>query len=724
MAAPKKDVFADLFQSAAGTNRKLPADSSLKNLSSREPNAQNSTINGNWPNLDVLSPKVVSNGSQKLAPAAGIPVNDPFYVFDLRESLLTTLSKPPSKAPNLSKDSLLDEDFTDAFVSNSTSITEPKYVESTDAPASKRGQLRQIPGNLGSRQGDATDRVLAELVDIGFSVEESNEAIVHVGPELQNCVNYIMNKNSRWIQRPTQDNRVDHKTQRNSHEFNSAISDVSSKLYSTASWFLDLSKRKVITGISNLKQQRFNNTRDGTPAWMKCQEKYKGGVLEKREGEIYEDYVIDEDKVNRQEIQRIVEAQKQRESQRERIYHLNTKSSHSLQPSSLRLNSSNESQDLPKGLRGNSSIVNRGSESYVTKAMINTPLSTDSVDLLGLSESSSHSSAQRFKQNSRSIDDNFSIPTRRLTKVVSAPRLATNETLNAFLQSDYEVSKELGADAFSKGDFHSALEAYTKCLAAIPEKHELRIVITANLALTAIKLGNYRLAIDRCDEGMALVGESYTDSEWIINEKGIKYWYIRLLVRKAESMELSERFRDALECYMLLISKHNVTDLKILEAKRRVNKIVNPPKAAPKPKPKAEAASASRAAQSENVQRMKQQHEKEKQEEEMKFKLHNNIHKRTLEWSNGKETNLRALLMSLSEVLPQRLGFPFITDNVITMNDLMLTKKVKINYMRVISSIHPDKLENFGIEDRMICQLVFVTLNKAWDEFKVQNNVT
>ncbi len=52
----------------------------------------------------------------------------------------------------------------------------------------------------------------------------------------------------------------------------------------------------------------------------------------------------------------------------------------------------------------------------------------------------------------------------------------------------------------------------------------------------------------------------------------------------------------------------------------------------------------------------------------------------------------------------------------------MLPKKVKINHMKAIA-IHPDKLSNLQLQDKMICQGVFVVLNKAWDAFKQQNNM-
>lgn len=752
MVPPKKDAFADLFLTAVGTNKKSSA-TPLNELKPETPKA--STVTANWSNLDVLSPNLTSNVSRNLTPVANSSSsNDPFSIFDLGESL----PKEPVRqsTPNTSSfkpvqaDSLLDDEFTDAFVSNS--LPSKEQTPSTGFVNKDIAYHEQVSGQSNTRESvlhqkdvpQSNDNLLAELIDIGFSLEDSNEAIEHAGVDLQDCVNYIMSKNSSRSQAHVPRRQ---QVRQNSPDLNAKINDVSNKLYSTASWFLDKSKKTVIGGINNLQQQHLSRqTSDGQPSWMKNQHKYKNGAIEKKGGQNFEDYGTDEENINAEEIQRIIaqQQQRERERQKERL------SRSSPQPDSS-INKKLETPDLPQR------PLRRGTPQFKQAATVNksispekvsrppssqssreasrmpsekspTPALIESVDLLGLQSDSSHSPAQRFKQ-SKTVgenDDSFNIPIRRRQtslRKTTIPRIATNEALNAFQQSDYETLKEKGADAFTRGDFHDALEAYTKCLESIPEKHELRIVLTANLALTAIKLGNYRFANENCDLGISLVGDSYADSNWQINSKDIRYWYVRLLMRKAESLELMERFPEALECLMLLISKHNVTEIKVLEAKRRVGKIVNPPKAQPKPQPKVSTPSIIKADSSEKVTRVRQQHEKEKREEELKFKLHDQINEKIVLWSNGKETNIRALLMSLRDVLPQRLGFPFITDKVITMNDLMLTKKVRINYMKVISSIHPDKLDNLNVEDRMLCQLVFVTLNKAWDEFKVQNQI-
>lgn len=797
MASPKKDVFADLFQLAAGPSCSQGDNQSMTNLALKQPRARNqASVRPDWGNLDVLLPDNAANVSRKTTPLVSNPnsasLNDSLSLMGLHERQPAVSTKRSSKARPAEQwrgDSLLDDEFTDLFVASvpiaasskariysSHSLSQPTPTRlqpqesglrdnspnphtvganlTSTAPKIRPGSQETraksptLYGNSSSRNGSPAfsnrhqrsqngsqsvknDELIATLVDIGLSVEDAIEAIERVGPDLQDCVNYVITKSQRCESRNT------------GLLPGLNVSDVSNRLFNTASRLLDKSKKQVICGIGTLQQHYLNNqTSDGTLLWMKSQHKYKGSAIEGKNGEQLEDYGTDDENIDAEEIQRIISAQRQRERERrrERLAAVKplSRSGDTNTPNLpqrpitrelMHRDCANNQKKLgtPENAPSSSFPQPQSTQSSARKTTetgATTTAITESVDLLGLqTEPHSQSNAEKFKGTSASgTSDAYNLPARRSRSLT--PRAATSETLNAFQQSDYDTAKAKGAEAFSRGDFHNALEAYTKCLNSVPEKHELRIVITANLALIAIKLGNYRLAKERCDEGLSLVGEVSAYPNWFINDKGIKYWLFKLLMRKAKSLELIEQFPEALECYMLLISKYGVTEPKVIEAKCRISNIVNPPKLQPKRKFSAPVApSSTTGVQSEQLNRIKKQHAKEKRDEELKFQLHDQVNQKTQEWSRGNEGNIRALLISLGDVLPQRLGFPFITSKLITMNDLMLTKKVKINYMKVISCIHPDKLEHLAVEDKMICQQVFVTLNKAWEEFKVQNQI-
>ncbi|KAI5289492.1 hypothetical protein KEM54_003772, partial [Ascosphaera aggregata] len=88
-------------------------------------------------------------------------------------------------------------------------------------------------------------------------------------------------------------------------------------------------------------------------------------------------------------------------------------------------------------------------------------------------------------------------------------------------------------------------------------------------------------------------------------------------------------------------------------------------------------------------------------------------------WTKGKKDNLRSLLASLDTVLWPEAGW-----KKIGMAELVLPNRVKINYVKGIGKVHPDKIPiNATTEQRMIAGAVFATLNEAWEKFKVENNL-
>lgn len=699
----------------------------------------------------IFSASLSGQNTPKPAP------EDDLLAFFLSESK-TPGSKHSSAQPKPSQQAsgdvdLLGEGFTDAFEPEVTTQQNSTRLDSSDLLQASRSATPEPPKRPARARSseqqlqERRDSVLAELVSQGFSIEIANEAINRAGPDTNACIALII----RGI--PDQAGSKDLQWQ-----------NLSNDMYKKASRFLDKSKKTLIKNIGTIHNQLNAREQSDMPAWIKNQQKHKERASERRpDGTSYEDYGTDEENFNAEEIQRAIRLQRQREQerQRERLQNLDRRSSSrqdSASPVSGRTPQSvpaphraKSNGGTPRELRssvalhsaGVSSMPERraprqapvtpGSSSRSSEAaerlqaVVQTPepAPEPEVDLLGLSELTP---SQKFKLQAAEETVYVSSRRRRQPTASAAPspskRIATNEPLNAFQQSDYDTARSTGSSAFSNGDYGTALEAYTKCMAALPGKHELRIVIAANLALTAIKIGDYKLAKESCNEGLTLLGTWTEHTDWRIAGKDAKYWCVRLTSRKAESLEMLESYPEALQCYMVLISELGVNDKKTMDSKRRVAAIVNPA-AAPVPKPQRPMSSEPSSTNSSSVQvnRVKNQHKQEKLEDQRKFELHDVVLARVQAWSHGKEDNLRSLLVSLPDVIPERLGFSFVTGNKITMADLMLTKKVKINYMKVISRIHPDKLGAFELQDRMVCETVFVALNKAWDKFKEQNNI-
>lgn len=714
MAPPKTDAFADLFLSATSNSSSSSLNEKRMPMLHRQ-NRQQSPLNGSnlqassasgshdhWSNLDILSGSHTPIGTNNDT-VSSTNDDDPFSIFGKPEppKMTSQIAEPTpthqstTGAPDhLSL--LLDDEFSDAFVEKKTS---PERPSSKIQPSKLSPKVSSSPN----------DSVLAQLVDIGFSVETANDAIGRKGPHLQECVNYIMsggNSESTTSQTltPVQRQQAHHP-----EDLQAKLTDLSTDFFNKASIFFDKSKKTVMKNLDQFQQQHMAHRGQllspGMPSWMANQEKYKKDAVERKaNGGSYEDYGSDEDNLDKEAIEQFMRKQQEKDKERKekrlqgiKAYAMDKVSGRP--ESALGRTSPAKKPDMPIRPQlqpPSSDDLPRRPPRKTKPATVSPPVLAKSPeeDLLGLNS---------------------------LTSMTAPP-------LNEFQQTDFDTNKEKASASFSHGDYDSAYQSYLRCMESLPENHDYRIVIYSNAALTLVKLGNYKEAKNHCDNGIKLLNVRGIDNGWTIMDKSAKHWYTKLLMRKAESLEMLEVFPEALECYMELVSRLGVSDKKVMDGKRRVNEIVNPkpkPKPAPKPMPKQNVPKSTPKAEtaSSNLSRIQKQNAETKAREEEMFKLHDKVHEQLQAWSNGKEDNIRTLLTTLPDIIPERLGFPFVTDKKIGLGDLMLPKKVKINYMKVISAIHPDKLSNLQLQDKMICQGVFVVLNKAWDAFKQQNNM-
>ena len=128
-------------------------------------------------------------------------------------------------------------------------------------------------------------------------------------------------------------------------------------------------------------------------------------------------------------------------------------------------------------------------------------------------------------------------------------------------------------------------------------------------------------------------------------------------------------------------------------------------------------------------------------EDQERHALKDAVDARLIAWKGGKEANLRALIASLDAVLWPELGW-----QKVGMHELVTPAQVKVRYTKAIAKLHPDKVrlflclglllcgmngrltslglglklnvKNTTLEQRMIANGVFGTLNEAWNAFK------
>ncbi|KAF6803739.1 UBA/TS-N domain-containing protein [Colletotrichum sojae] len=285
-----------------------------------------------------------------------------------------------------------------------------------------------------------------------------------------------------------------------------------------------------------------------------------------------------------------------------------------------------------------------------------------------------------------------------------------------------------GTAHFKRGDYAAAQASYTSSLSGVPASHPLAIVILTNRALTALKTGEPKQAVEDADSALKIIGPGGGQGEHVsvLTETGgeerrdMRDLYGKALSRKAEALEQMERWGDAHAVWSLAV-KAGVGGTNAISGRQRCQAALAP-KPKPKPRPVAAAAprpSAAPAKNSEAVERLRKQNEAAAAEDDEKFALSEKVDARIAAWRDGKRENLRALIGSLDQVLWEGSGW-----KKVGLHELVMANKVKINYMKAIAKCHPDKLpQDASTEVRLIAATVFATLNESWDKFKAENGL-
>ncbi|KAF3009676.1 hypothetical protein E8E13_008271 [Curvularia kusanoi] len=296
--------------------------------------------------------------------------------------------------------------------------------------------------------------------------------------------------------------------------------------------------------------------------------------------------------------------------------------------------------------------------------------------------------------------------------------------------------RQKGSEAFKRGDYSAAHIAYTSALGPLPDTHPVTIIVLCNRAVTNIKVGDPKAAIADADAALAIIGVSKGEGEKIASggaegDKDMKEFYGKALMRKAEALENMEKWTDAHKVWKVAV-QDGVGGAVSISGRNRCEKAVargnndsapapakRPPVRKPAPKPSAMSDLGGGAPDSEAVKRLKLANAAAEKADDEKFALADQVDAKLIAWKGGKTDNLRALLGSLDNVLWPEAGW-----KKVGMGDLVMPNKVKINYMKAIAKVHPDKIpQSATTEQKMISASVFATLNEAWDKFKTDNNL-
>ncbi|KAI5117503.1 hypothetical protein M0805_009672 [Coniferiporia weirii] len=308
----------------------------------------------------------------------------------------------------------------------------------------------------------------------------------------------------------------------------------------------------------------------------------------------------------------------------------------------------------------------------------------------------------------------------------STPVLQIRQTVSASSPAiaASNAHKAKGTEMFKLGQYAEAEKAYSAALTSLPENHLLVIPLYNNRALTRIKTGDHSGAVEDCTTVLSIIGLGYhpaREAKVSREEEGASVDLADALLkayrRRAEAYEGREKWELARKDWESIVGCDWSTRIRsdALSGVSRCRKMTSAERA-PAPRKKQPPPRAATTTQDfEAVQKLRRENQALEEEEQAKARFKDVVDAKLNTWRGGKETNVRALLASLDTVLWPGLGW-----QKVGMHELVTPSQVKIRYMKAIAKLHPDKLNttNTTVEQRMIANGIFASLNDAWIAFK------
>ncbi|KAJ3184788.1 hypothetical protein HDU85_001466 [Gaertneriomyces sp. JEL0708] len=327
------------------------------------------------------------------------------------------------------------------------------------------------------------------------------------------------------------------------------------------------------------------------------------------------------------------------------------------------------------------------------------------------------------------------------TNVTLTPRKPTVVATPGQLQESQQ-HKDLGGRAFQNGDYALAIEEYNKAIQVLPSEHASNAVLYSNRAAARLKVASFMDAVSDCEKSLSLLQEDEVANRELI---------LKTFIRKAQALESLEKWEEARDVWREAVGKGvgKLGNEGLSRCGRALSSTIVGTKEAHSALPVQQATHASLFAEFETpsydtstdtgqsapmraditreevnsshaVQKLREEDEKKEREEGEKLEMKDRIDAMLSNWSFSKQSNLRALLGSLHTVLWDGAGW-----KAIGLSELVTPQQVKKAYVRAVAKVHPDKLsQEATVEQRMVANAVFSTLNKAWEEFKVQNGLS
>lgn len=182
-------------------------------------------------------------------------------------------------------------------------------------------------------------------------------------------------------------------------------------------------------------------------------------------------------------------------------------------------------------------------------------------------------------------------PSKPSTPIPIRPKVPTRNIppLSSIALRSSTQHRLAGTSHFKRGDYASAHQSYTSSLSSLPESHPITVVLLCNRALTSLKTGVPREAVSDADNALNVIGPSRGDNEVIDlgpgeggGKKDMKEFWGKALMRKAEALEQMEKWKEACEVWKVCV-EGGVGGATAIQGRTRCEKALVP-KAAVKPR--------------------------------------------------------------------------------------------------------------------------------------------
>ncbi|KAI9251715.1 hypothetical protein BY458DRAFT_523566 [Sporodiniella umbellata] len=512
------------------------------------------------------------------------------------------------------------------------------------------------------------DEMLATLIDMGFSLNQSKFAIEATG-DLPSAIDLLM-QNSEPAQRVpsnqlAQSHWVEDKLQIQTDKIVGQAQELGGMLYKNASSFLKMGREKMTKAVGDWQEQQ------RTQRLRQLQEQQKGPVRPKWMTDAMKPEGMSEGSSETLEDDEGLQRMRyQQQQQRQKYFE---------QKESRWANDTEESYVSPsrrKNTSGRSTPVHHSSPGVQTASI-----------------PSQHTPRQAAQSAAQA------------KSLTAAPKERTRPVINLSpeVMNQVNQARSLGNEKFKLGQFGEAEEAYTHAIELLPKGHDHHVLLLNNRAMSSLKTGKYQQCIEDCDNALALSKESgvSTLSEGVRIQWGDQI--LKSLYRKAEALENIEKYADAVATYeqaLKIEGPHPKLNQSMARCRRALKPILpsTPVKVAVRAPVAAKELHSSKA-----VAEMRAKAAEQEAEEAEKLSKTDEINARLTVWKAGKEQNLRALLATLDTLL-----WPGAQWKGAQMSDLISVKKCKIVYMKAISKVHPDKLPaDATVEQRMLASGIF-----------------